>query len=206
MAKKPRSEANNEQEQPVRDVDRQSDEKHSADGHESADDVADELASEEEELCEEDRLRRQVEQLEDKLLRTAADFENYKKRIARQYQDMARATSEAILVELLEVVDNFERALNHSDDNTDFDAFHKGTELILNQMLNLLKKYDVTAIDAVGKPFDPNLHEAMMQVDSDEFDEGVVAMEMTRGYQQGQRVIRHSKVGVSTGKKNKVDK
>ncbi len=197
MAKKQHSETD-------ADIDHPGEEERPADDVEAAEGEA-EPVSEEEQLSEEDRLRQQVEQLEDKLLRTAADFENYKKRIARQYEEMARATSEAILTELLEVVDNFERALNHSEDNTDFEAFHKGTELILNQMISLLKKHDITAIDAVGKPFDPNLHEAVLQIESDEFDEGVVAMEMTKGYRQGQRVIRHSKVGVSSGKKKEVD-
>ncbi|UCE23996.1 MAG: nucleotide exchange factor GrpE [Candidatus Zixiibacteriota bacterium] len=205
MAKKQHGESGTDRQQPEVDVDRQGEKEPAAGEVEKGEEITPETVSDEQELCEEDRLRQQVDQLEDKLLRTAADFENYKKRITRQYEDMARASSEAILVELLEVVDNFERALNHSEENTDFDSFRKGTELILNQMIRLLEKYDVTAIDAVGKPFDPNLHEAVMQVASDEFEEGMVAMEMTRGYRQGQRVIRHSKVGVSSGKKKQVD-
>ena len=156
----------------------------------------------EEELCEEEKLRNQVAELEDKLLRSAAEFDNYKKRVARQYEDMVRTAGESLIGELLEVVDNFERALNHTEEDTDFDAFREGTKLIFNQMMNLLKKYDVTPIEALGQPFDPNLHEAMMQIESDEYDEGVVAVEMSRGYRQGTRVIRHSKVGVSSGKKD----
>lgn len=159
------------------------------------------------EPCEEDKLRLQVADLEDKLLRMAAEFDNYKKRIARQYEDTVRSATDSLLLELLEVVDNFERALNHSKDDTGFESFYKGTELILNQMIGLLRKYDITPIEAVGRPFDPNLHEAMMQIESDQYEEGIVAMEVARGYRQGQRVIRHSRVGVSAGKKeNNEDK
>ena len=169
---------------------------------ETGDEVEPEAVKETDELCEEEKLRLQVAELEDKLLRSAAEFDNYRKRVARQYDDMIRSAGESMLGELLEVVDNFERALNHTEADTDYDAFREGTKLIFNQMMNLLKKYDVTAIEAIGQPFDPNLHEAMMQIESDEFDEGVVALEMTRGYRQGDRVIRHSKVGVSSGKKD----
>ena len=169
---------------------------------ETIDKAEPEIVDEPEELGEEEKLRLQVAKLEDKLLRSAAEFDNYKKRVARQYEDMVRLASESMLGELLEVVDNFERALNHTEEDTDFDAFREGTKLILSQMMNLLKKYDVTPIEAIGQPFDPNLHEAMMQIESDEFDDGVVAIEVTKGYRQGQRVIRHSKVGVSSGKKD----
>lgn len=157
----------------------------------------------EQEPCEEEKLKQRIDELEDKLLRVAAEFDNYKKRIARQFEEMIRSANDKILVELLDVVDNFERALQHSNDdtdNTDFEALRKGTELIFNQMTSLLGKYDITPIEAVGQPFDPNLHEALMQVESDEYPEGVVAMEMSRGYKQGNRVLRHSKVGVSKGK------
>jgi len=160
----------------------------------------------EEERSEGDILRTQVAELEDKLLRMAAEFDNYRKRISRQYEDMVRSANDSLIMELLEVVDNFERALNHTKGDTDFDSFYKGTELILNQMTDLLHKHEITPIEAVGKPFDPNLHEAMMQIESDEYGEGVVAMEMARGYRQGQRVIRHSKVGVSAGKKQSDEK
>lgn len=166
----------------------------------AADDTGENVAVEEQ-LCEEDKLRREVADLEDKLLRTVAEFENYKKRLARQYDDMVRSANDSLIMEFLEVIDNFERALNHDDNNTTLEAFRKGTELIFNQMLNLLTKYDITPIEAVGQPFDPNLHDAMLQINTDEFDEGIVAVEMARGYRQGPRVIRHSRVGVSTGKK-----
>ena len=156
-------------------------------------------AAAEEELSEEEKLRRKVAELDDRLLRTMADFDNYKKRTARQYDDIIRSANAKVLGDFLEIVDNFERALQHGDDNTDFKAFRKGVELIFGQMRDLLERYDVKPIEAVGQPFDPNRHEALMQVASDEYDEGLVAMEINKGYMQGDRVIRYSKVAVSTG-------
>jgi len=141
-----------------------------------------------------------VAELEDQLLRRSAEFENYKKRVARQYDAMVLSARERILDELLDIVDNFDRALSADQEVSTEAAFREGTELIFSQMQDLLKKYEVTAIEAAGQTFDPNLHEALMQVDSDEFDEGVVALEINKGYRLGDRVLRHSKVGVSKGK------
>jgi molecular chaperone GrpE len=153
-----------------------------------------------EEPCEEEKLKQHIEELEDKHLRLAAEFDNYKKRMARQYEEMMRFANDRILLELLEVVDNFERALHHENDNTDFETFRKGTEIIFGQITGLLNKYDISPIEALGNPFDPNLHEAVMPIESEDYPEGVVAIEMSKGYMQGDRVLRHSKVGVSRGK------
>jgi len=161
--------------------------------------VADETQPEEE-PCEEERLQQHIEELEDKHLRLAAEFDNYKKRMARQYEETMRSANDRILLELLEVVDNFERALHHENDNTDFETFRKGTELIFSQITALLGKYDIMPIEALGKPFDPNLHEALMPIESEDYPEGTVAVEVSKGYLQGDRVLRHSKVGVSKGK------
>ena len=154
----------------------------------------------EEEPCEEERLKERIEELEDKHLRLAAEFDNYKKRMGRQYEEMMRSANDRILLELLEVVDNFERALHHENDNTDFETFRKGTELIFSHITALLDKYNISPIEALGMPFDPNLHEAVMPVESDDYPEGTVAVEVSKGYLQGERVLRHSKVGVSKGK------
>jgi molecular chaperone GrpE len=154
----------------------------------------------EEEPCEEEKLKQQIEELEDKYLRLAAEFDNYKKRMARQYEETIRSANDRIILELLEVVDNFERALHPENDNVDLENFRKGAELIFNQMTSLLSKYEISPIEALGKPFDPNLHEAVMSIESEDYPEGVVAVEMSKGYMQGDRVLRHSKVGVSKGK------
>lgn len=154
----------------------------------------------EEEPCQEEKLKARVEELEDRLLRTAADFDNYKKRTARQYEEFVRAANDRLFIELLDVVDNFERALQHGNDNADPKSLRQGTELIFTQITALLSKYDIRPIEALGRPFDPTLHEALMPIESEEHPEGVVAVEVTKGYMQGDRVLRHSKVGVSRGK------
>ena len=153
------------------------------------------------EVSEEERLRARVAELEDRLLRAAADFDNYKKRQARMYEEMIRNGNDRVLADLLEIVDNFERAIEHASSTGDNgnDAVRKGAELILTQMKDLLARYDVTPIESLGKPFDPNLHEALMQVESNDYDEGVIALEINRGYKRGDRVIRHARVGVSSG-------
>lgn len=153
-----------------------------------------------EELSEEEKLRKRVTELEDKILRTAAEFENYKKRTIRQYEDMVKFANEKTLNDMLDIIDNFDRALAHKNGDTDLESYAKGIELINSQMHAMLEKYDVKPIESLGKPFDPNLHDAMMQIESDEFEPGHVAMEMNRGYMIGDRVLRHSKVGVAKAK------
>jgi len=160
----------------------------------------------EEKLTEEERLRLEVAELEDRLLRAQAEFENYKKRNARQYESIVQSANERLLLEILEIVDSFERAFEHADKKSKLDSLTKGIEMIHGQMLDLLDKHGVVAIEAIGEPFDPRLHEALMQVASDEYDEGAVAVEMSKGYRQGERVLRYSKVGVSTGKEGPSEK
>jgi len=149
-----------------------------------------------------DQLKAQVQQLEDQKLRVLADLDNFRKRSVRQLQDAVHHANDRLLGEILEVVDNFERALQHQDGNAEDangEAVLQGTQLIYNQMIDLLGRYDVKVIEALGQPFDPNLHEALMPVASDEYDDGTVAVEISKGYMQGERVLRHAKVGVSKG-------
>ncbi len=143
--------------------------------------------------------QRRAREFEDRFMRTAAEFENYKKRMSRQYEEVVRTANDKLLLELLEVVDNFERALQHDNGDESESPLRKGTELIYNQLQAMLQRHGVMPIEALGKPFDANLHEAMMEVASDEYDIGIVAMEITRGYMHNDRVLRHSKVGVSKG-------
>jgi molecular chaperone GrpE len=99
----------------------------------------------------------------------------------------------------LEVADNFERALEAASNSADFKSLHSGTELIYQHLLDVLEKEGVEPIKAVGEKFDPALHEAVMQIESDDYPEGVIAQEMTKGYKLKGRVIRFSKVVVSKG-------
>jgi molecular chaperone GrpE len=172
------------------------------DGVEVGEDFSSDLDPVEEEvqLVEEPNPQARIAELEDRLLRAAAEFDNYRKRTARQFEEITRSANDRLLTELLEVVDNFDRARQHADEKVDAASLKQGMDQIHNQLVTLLAKNDVKPIEALGKPFDPQLHDAMMQIESAEYPEGIVALEMARGYQQGTRVIRHSKVGVSKGK------
>jgi molecular chaperone GrpE len=153
-----------------------------------------------EEIAQEEKAAAEREaELEDKLLRLAADFDNYRKRSVQLFEDASKQAADRVLADLLEVVDNFERALAHTNDESNDESLVDGTRMIHRQMLDLLKRHRVEPIEAVGQPFDPNLHDALMQVESDEYDEGVVAQEVVRGYKIHDRVLRHSKVAVSRG-------
>ncbi|HPC11973.1 MAG TPA: nucleotide exchange factor GrpE, partial [candidate division Zixibacteria bacterium] len=131
------------------------------------------------EIPEEEQLRRRIAELEDRLLRTAADFDNYRKRQARQYDELVKTAADRVLSDLLDIVDNFRRALDAAAGEGNMDAYRQGTELIYGQMTELLARYDVTPIEAVGRPFDPNVHEALLRVPSAEHPAGTVAVEVS---------------------------
>jgi molecular chaperone GrpE len=135
----------------------------------------------------------------ERFLRLAAEFDNYKKRTNREFGEVVKTANIRLLRELVEIIDNFERALSHNGAENDGDAYRKGVELIYNQLADLLEKERVTAIDSVGQPFDPVYHEAMMQAESDDYDEGIVCQEIQKGYRIEDKVLRHSRVAVSKG-------
>ena len=145
----------------------------------------------------EEQLQERVDELEDKLLRNAAEFENQKKRFFKRQIDIVNSSNDNLLTEILSVVDNFDRALKTGEENSDYKSLSEGTRLIHSQMSDLLNKYDVKPIEAVGKMFDPKLHEAVIQIESAEHSEGTIVQEISKGYLKGDKVLRHSKVGVS---------
>lgn len=144
-------------------------------------------------------LRVKLEESEDKHLRLVAEFDNFRKRNARQYEDIIKAANRNIVTRLLEVVDNFERALEAAGNSSDKDSLLKGMELVYKNLYDILEHEGLEPIEAVGKEFDPNFHEAMMQVESDEYLEGTIVQEMTKGYKLAGKVVRHSRVSVSRG-------
>ena len=143
--------------------------------------------------------RTQTQVAIDKMMRLAAEFDNYKKRNAKEYENTRKYAAENLLKELLPIVDNFERAIESANESKDFDSFIEGVNLILNQMINLLEKEGVIMIKSVGEIFDPNVHEAVMHVASDEYPENVVVQELQKGYILKDRVVRPAMVSVSKG-------
>jgi molecular chaperone GrpE len=143
--------------------------------------------------------KEQTETLSDQYLRLAAEFDNYKKRTAREFGDIIKSANTRLLFSLVEIMDNFERALSPDAGSGDDDAYRRGVELIYNQLGDLLQKEGITAIESVGQVFDPNYHEALMQMESDEYEEGIVCKEVQKGYQINNKVLRHARVVVSKG-------
>lgn len=143
----------------------------------------------------------QAKELEDRFLRVAADFDNFKKRTAREFENLAKFANENLITKLTETLDNFQRALDHAKNSTDFDNFHKGVELIYESLKGVLEKEGLEPIKTVGEKFDPNFHEAISQRESDEFPEGTIIDEISKGYILNGRVIKAPKVIVSIGSK-----
>jgi molecular chaperone GrpE len=142
----------------------------------------------------------QAKELENRLLRLAAEYDNYRKRTAREFVAICQSANENLISKLLDTMDNFERALDAAKTSNDYDSFRKGVELIYAHLKELLEKEGLREIDAVCKPFDPNFHEAVTQCESDEHDEGIVADQMCKGYMLNEKLLRPSKVVVSKGK------
>jgi molecular chaperone GrpE len=140
-------------------------------------------------------LQREKDALQDRLLRTAAEFDNYRKRVERDRREQAEAVTAGALTDLLPIVDDLERALKAAG-NTD-DPLRKGVELIHKQMTDLLRKRGVRTIEAVGADFDPRYHQAVVQEVSPDHREGEVIEEFARGYVLGDRLLRPSMVKVA---------
>jgi molecular chaperone GrpE len=135
--------------------------------------------------------------LQDKLLYLQADFENFKKIKAKEKQDAIKFGNEALILDLLPVLDSLQMALEHATKTEDFKGIHEGVKLTLNQFLKVLEKAGVVAVDAVGKKFDPNLHEAFYQEERADTEPATVLSEFQKGYLLNDRLIRPSRVIVS---------
>jgi len=141
-------------------------------------------------------LQRDLAALQDRLLRTAAEFDNYRKRIDRERRDLSEYAASDVLSELLPIIDNLERALVTPGVAED-DPVRKGVELIHKQMLDLLRKRGARPIEAAGTMFDPKFHNAVIHEESNEHSDGEVIQELQRGYMLGDRLLRPAMVKVA---------
>jgi molecular chaperone GrpE len=143
---------------------------------------------------------RELEQYKDRWLRLVAEFDNYKKRRSREFDALVQSANENLIRELLPVLDSVARALDHrADGEEDSEGFKQGVTMIMEQFPKALQRRGLSEIEAVGQPFDPNFHEALMQMSSDEHAEGLVMAVVERGYRLGDKVIRPARVVVSGG-------
>lgn len=143
---------------------------------------------------------KKLKELEDKYLRTYADFENFRKRVAKEKEDLTFFTTQKLLHELLDVKDHLELALSHSKDDTDVKSLKEGVQLTLKQMEKFLEKFHVKEVPASGVKFDPNFHEAIQQEESTQHQPGHVVSVYQKGYTFKDRLLRAARVSVAKEK------
>ncbi|RDY89300.1 nucleotide exchange factor GrpE [Bacillus amyloliquefaciens] len=157
-----------------------------------------ETAGQEEDLQHQiDELQGLLDEKENKLLRVQADFENYKRRSRLEMEAAQKYRSQNVVTEILPALDNFERALQVEAESEQTKSLLQGMEMVRHQLMDALEKEGVEAIEAVGQEFDPNLHQAVMQVEDENFGSNIVIEELQKGYKLKDRVIRPSMVKVN---------
>lgn len=164
-------------------------------GKPAADDKSEDLKTAIQKISE---LEDKVKQLQDSLLRKAAEFENYKRRTENDQLNLLKYAAEPIIKNILIVYDDMERSISHINDNNNFDSLKKGMELVFEKFTKILNSQGVKKIDAMGKPFDVNFHEALMQQPVNSAPPNTVIQIVEEGYMYKDKVIRHSKVIVSS--------
>lgn len=175
--------------------DAESDDEASADAEAKADDKSDEKKG----LFKKkkkDKKDEQIEELNDRLKRQMAEFENFRKRSEKEKSQMFDMGAKTIVEKILPVIDNFERGLAAVPDDKKEDPFITGMDKVYKQMLTELDAVGVKPIECVGQEFDPDFHNAVMQVENDELESGTVAQELQKGYMYKDSVVRHSMVSV----------
>lgn len=151
-------------------------------------------------------VEQEAKEAHDRFLRVSAEFENYKKRSAREMDEFRKFANESLIREMLTVVDNLERALNSSNnDNQANSHIAEGVDMTLKEILKVFEKFNVKPIEALGKPFDPNFHQAAMREETNERPENTVLNELEKGYMIHDRLLRPAMVVVSMPKINTKD-
>ncbi|WP_430691838.1 nucleotide exchange factor GrpE [Paenibacillus woosongensis] len=146
---------------------------------------------------EAEALRAELEEQQQRLLRAQADFDNFRRRTQKEKEELGKYASAKLITELLPVIDNFERAIASGEQGTDVSSYAKGVEMIFRQLEGVLGNEGLKAMETVGEPFNPEFHQAIMQVESDEHEEGIVVEEVQKGYILKDKVLRPAMVKVS---------
>jgi molecular chaperone GrpE len=144
------------------------------------------------------QLRKESEENYQRFLRAQADFDNFRRRTRQEKEEFAKYASLKVIEQLLPVVDNLERALNAGREGKDYEALLKGVEMISRQLDQTLANEGLQAMEAVGQPFNPEFHQAIMQVESEQYEEGIVVEEIQKGYMLKDKVLRPAMVKVSS--------
>jgi molecular chaperone GrpE len=143
------------------------------------------------------RWKAQAEENQNRMLRALADMENLRRRVRKEQEDLVKYASLKVIEELLPVLDNFERALSADKESMTVDSLLQGVNMVYRQMLQVFEKEGLAPIQAAGQPFDPNVHQAVMQVEDANFASGVVVEELQKGYVFKDRVVRPAMVKVN---------
>lgn len=143
-----------------------------------------------------DALKQKVEELEDRVKRQMAEFDNFRKRTDKEKTAMYEIGAKSVIEKILPVVDNFERGLMSIPEEEKGSGFADGMQMIYKQLMTELENLGVKPIEAVGQEFNPDYHNAVMQVESEEYETGVIAQELQKGYMYRDSVVRHSMVAV----------
>ncbi len=143
-----------------------------------------------------DKNKEKIDELEDKVKRQLAEFENFRKRTEKEKATMFEAGAKSVIEKILPVIDNFERGLATTKEEDKTNPHVEGMNMIYKQLMTELDKLEVKPIEAVGQEFNPDFHNAIMQVESDEYESGIIAQELLKGYTYRDSVIRHSMVAV----------
>jgi molecular chaperone GrpE len=171
-------------------------------GNDTGEEIVKATDEEQDMAAELEEARNKLQESEEKTLRLAADFENTKKRLERERDISLKYAEENVLKELLPGIDNIERALDQAKDADNIDSLLQGVELTRDGLLATLEKFGVKAIESVGEPFDPNLHEALAMEETDEMDPNTVLREFQKGYFYKDRLLRPAKVIVSKSRES----
>ena len=143
-----------------------------------------------------DKKDEMIEELNDKVKRQMAEFDNFRKRTEKEKTQMFDMGARTIIEKILPVIDNFERGFTTVEESDKQDAFVEGMDKVYKQLMTELEAAGVKPIECIGKEFDPEFHNAVMQVESEEFESGIVAQELLKGYTYKDTVVRHSMVAV----------
>ncbi|GAK04162.1 heat shock protein GrpE [Geomicrobium sp. JCM 19037] len=160
-------------------------------------DTEESVPDEEVEQSEEDRLQNELNELKQKVLRQQADYDNFRKRTRMEKESDAKYRSQKLIESLLPAMDNFKRALDHAPQSEEAESIHKGMTMVYEQLQESLRSEGLTEIKTEGEPFDPNFHQAVMQVEEEGFESNQVVEELQKGYQLKDRVIRPAMVKVN---------
>jgi molecular chaperone GrpE len=144
------------------------------------------------------RLKAEAEEHQQRFVRAQADFDNFRRRTQKEKEELAKYASMKLVTELVPVIDNFERAMATVPEGTEVESFSKGIEMIFRQLETVLNNEGLTSMDTVGQPFNPEFHQAIMSVESDEYEEGTVVEEVQKGYMLKDKVLRPAMVKVSS--------